>query len=117
MKRIFVTAFFALLAFTACEQVDGPADVPTGEGTMTISVDKTQIESDGKDIATFTIKDANGNILTTEANKGIIFFKNVANGSRLPRYSTGFTSIFVTAGIVCSTIGIFSFCSVVLFHV
>lgn len=93
MKRIFVTAFFTLLAFTACEQVDGPADVPTGEGTMTISVDKTQIESDGKDIATFTIKDANGNILTTEANKGIIFFKNVANGSRLPRYSTGFTSI------------------------
>lgn len=91
MKKIFF-GIIALASFVSCGgPVDGP--VVAEPGTMTISVDKTQIEADGKDIATFTITDAAGNVLTTEANKGSVFFKNVKDESRLPRYSTGFTSI------------------------
>ena len=97
MKKIIfgAMALAAALVYTSCEKPStNPDDVDAPEkGTMTISVDKTQIEADGKDIAVFTIKDASGKVLTTEANKGSVFFKNVADGTRLPRYSTGFTSI------------------------
>lgn len=90
MKKIIygIMALAVSAALTSCEE---PAGGETG--VMTITVDKTQIEADGKDMATFTITDASGNVVTTEANKGTVFFKNVEDGSRLPRYSTGFTSI------------------------
>ncbi len=86
MKRIISIILLAVSVFAACEKHGEP-------GTFTLSVDKTQIEADGRDIATFTIKDHEGNVVTTEANMGSIFFKNVADESRLARYSTGFTSI------------------------
>lgn len=91
MKKILYGIIAAVMipAFTSCGD---PASVET-DGLMTISVDKTEIESDGKDIATFTITDETGKIVTTEANKGTIFFKNVKDETRLPRYSTGFASI------------------------
>ena len=90
MKKIYFFALAALAAFAGCE----PAYIPQeGDGTYTIAVDKTVIEADGKDIATFTVTGPNGNIVTTEANMGSVFFKNVADGSRLARYSKGFTSI------------------------
>lgn len=95
MKKIFygIIALAMIPTFTSCGDPAGiPVETP-GEGAMTISVDKTQIEADGKDIATFTITDETGTVVTTEANKGTIFFKNVADETRLPRYSTGFTSI------------------------
>ena len=92
MKRFLsaVLAVVATLALTSCDGQEGPVQDP---GTMTISVDKTQIESDGIDIATFTIVDASGNVITTEANKGYVYFENVQTGKRLARYSKGFTSI------------------------
>lgn len=95
MKKMLygIIAVAMIPTFTSC---DDPAVIPVdtpGDGAMTIIVDKTQIEADGKDIATFTITDHNGKIITTEANKGTIFFKNVKDETRLPRYSTGFTSI------------------------
>lgn len=91
MKKMLygIIAAAMIPTFTSCGD---PVEVPT-EGVMTISVDKTQIESDGKDIATFTITDETGKVVTTEANKGSVFFKNVKDETRLPRYSTGFTSI------------------------
>ena len=92
MKKLFIIAVSAVLAFTACGGSD-PSGVTDQSGDLFISVDKTVVESDGKDIAVFTIKDASGKVITTEANAGSVFFKNVADGSRLPRYSTGFTSI------------------------
>ena len=95
MKKMLygIIAAAMIPTFTSCgDPVGTPTDTPE-EGAMTISVDKTQIEADGKDIATFTITDHNGKIITTEANKGTIFFKNVKDETRLPRYSTGFTSI------------------------
>lgn len=87
MKKIFLYAVSAVLAFASCEKTAGDA------GELTIHVDKTQIESDGKDMAVFTIKDAAGNVVSTEANLPTIFYKNVSDGTRLPRYSKGFTSI------------------------
>lgn len=95
MKKMLygIIAAAMIPTFTSCGDPAGtPTDTPE-EGAMTISVDKTQIEADGKDIATFTITDHTGKIITTEANKGTIFFKNVKDETRLPRYSTGFTSI------------------------
>ena len=69
----------------------------------TISVDKTRIESDGIDVATFVITDSDGNIVTKDENMASVYFKNVKTGIRLPRYSTGFSSIadgeFEFAGI------------------
>lgn len=93
MRKILSTvlAIVAAFALISCEGQDPtPAPAP---GTMTISVDKTQIESDGIDMATFTIVDPQGNVITTEANKASVYFKDVKTGKRLPRYSTGFTSI------------------------
>lgn len=99
MKKILFAAIAAVLAFSACQEIETPA----ADG-MTITVDKAVIESDGKDIATFTITDKDGNILTQEANMSRVFFKNVADGTRLPQYSTGFSSIadgeFEFVGIV-----------------
>ena len=69
MKRLFI--FLPLVAglFAACtgghepEVIDTPAVAP-----FTLTVDKTQIESNGKDAATFTITDANGQVLTDLAH-------------------------------------------------
>ena len=78
------------IALVSCDGVSHENTQPDG---YTISVDKTVIESDGKDMATFVITDSNGNAVMTEDNIGSIFFRNVETGARLPRYSTGFTSI------------------------
>ena len=98
MKKVIFFALAVLCVFSACQEIETPVD------GMTITVDKTVIESDGKDMATFTITDKDGNILTQEANMSRVFFKNVADGTRLPQYSTGFSSIvdgeFEFVGIV-----------------
>ena len=75
MRKVLsaVIAIVAAFASVSCEGQD-PTPAP---GTMTISVDKVQIESDGIDMATFTIKDPQGNVITTEANKALVFFKDV----------------------------------------
>ena len=92
MKNFLISILsLSLLSFASCEKPANTDD--TGDAGLTISVDKNQIEADGKDIATFTIVDSEGNVMTTEENSGRIFFKNVSDGTRLPRYSTGFTSI------------------------
>ena len=58
-----------------------------------IYVDKTGIESDGIDKACFTIKNGKGDVLSTYDNMGSVYYKNVATGVRLPRYSEAFTSV------------------------
>lgn len=87
IKNLHILSLLTVaLFFSSCSS----PDVVTG---LTISVDKSVIESDGKDMAVFTVRDIDGNVLTTEENLGAITFKNVATGYRLPRYSEGFTSI------------------------
>ena len=60
MKRIFsLLPFMAVLMMTACSELSSDPQEP-----YILTVDKSVIESDGKDVATFTITDANGLVLT-----------------------------------------------------
>lgn len=56
----------AVAALASCQGVHDPDDVTAGEpaAPFTLTVDKTQIESDGVDAATLTITDAAGQVLT-----------------------------------------------------
>lgn len=89
--------------FACGEHPQGPVDEPKDEGYY-IYVDKEVIEADGKDIATFTVKDQDGNIISVEANMGKVWYEDVNTGIRLDRYSTGFTAMadgqYEYAGIV-----------------
>lgn len=79
------------VVITVGEQ-SGGGDEPLPTDGYIISVDKTTIEADGRDVATFTVKDAQGNDLM-EQYLASIYFKNVATGERLDRKSTGFSSV------------------------
>ncbi len=60
--------------------------------TYILSVDKTTIEADGIDKATFTLTDPNGKNLVADANElGYIYFKNVETGENLTRRSDSFS--------------------------
>ena len=84
MKKIIL--FLSVLITVACS-----SDME--QQVYTLSVDKNVIEADGRDMAVFTITDAAGNVMTTSANMGKIYFKNVKTGFNLARRSEGFTSI------------------------
>lgn len=103
MKRILFIAA-ALMAACSCEQTGTEPEVEAG---YYIYADKEIVEADGKDMAAFVVKDQDGNVISTENNMGVIWYENVATEVRLPRYSTGFTSIvdgdFEFAGIVNGT--------------
>lgn len=75
---------------TVGDQGGDEPDIPT-DGFV-ISVDKSVIEADGRDVATFTVLDADGNNLM-DSDLSSIYFKNVATGDRLDRKSTGFSSV------------------------
>lgn len=65
MKRyMFVLPLLAV----SCSGYQDPDELKSGEpvSPFTLSVDKTEIESDGKDVATFTITDADGMVLTDD---------------------------------------------------
>lgn len=87
IRRFSVMLALVLAAVVSC---GGPID--SNDGELTIVVDKTQIESDGIDAATFKIMRGSVEV-STEDEMGSVFFKNVADGTRLPRYSKSFTSI------------------------
>ena len=65
MKKLFILFPLAVAFLAACTGGVEP-DVQQTEpvAPFTLSVDKAQIESNGKDAATFTITDANGQVLT-----------------------------------------------------
>lgn len=107
MKRNLYLLLLAVPVLFGCGE--GPADPvgdPKEEGYY-IYVDKEVIEADGKDVATFTVKDQDDNIISTEANMGKVWYENVATGVRLDRYSTGFSAMAdgesEFAGIVSGT--------------
>lgn len=79
----------------APDQGNGEENTDTLKPGLYIYVDKDVIESDGIDMANFTIKDQDGKVVSTEANVNSrdIFYKNVATGMRLDAFSTGFTSV------------------------
>ena len=59
-----ISVVLAIVVLSACEGHGGAV----GALPYTLSVDKTMIESDGKDAATLVITDADGVVLSTEAN-------------------------------------------------
>lgn len=67
-------------------------DDPSQPG-LTISVDKDVIEADGKDKAVFSLVDADGRELTTDAEIRNVYFYNKATGKALPRKSVSFSAI------------------------
>ena len=82
---------------------------PALEAGYYIYVDKAVIEADGVDKATFSIKDQDGNLISTDENVNArkIWYQNVADETRLDAKSTGITSIvdgeFEFAGIYGTT--------------
>ena len=82
----------SLLMMAACTEKTG--DEVVGLAPYTLSVDKTEIESDGKQQATFKITDANGIVLTDNSDlMSKIYFKNEATGRRLARKTKTFRSV------------------------
>ncbi len=94
--KIYTWALLAAAAMFAisCEGEGSEDDEVSGEiaAPFTISVDKSTIEADGEDTATFTVTDANGNILT-ETKLNYITFVEVNSGDKLTSKTNTFTSI------------------------
>ena len=83
-------ASLATFAMVACETPGGV----TPDGTYTIEVDKTVIEANGEDVATFVVKDSAGNDLTADEEiLSKIYFIDEATEARLPRATRTFSSI------------------------
>lgn len=81
MKTYYFLPLLAALSFTACSGVVDP-DEQQGDtaAPYTLTVDKAQIESDGADMAVFTITDANGTVLTDAAHIRNTSFEIVETG-------------------------------------
>ena len=90
MKKIL----FILAAFAAVACSGGAGDSYAPVAPFTLSVDRTEIKSDGKQVATFIITDADGKVLTdNEELLAKIYFKNEATGKRLTRRTKTFKSV------------------------
>lgn len=91
MKKILY--IFAAIAAVSCSGGAGDASYAP-VAPFILSVDKTEIESDGKQTATFIITDADGKVLTdNEDLLAKIYFKNEATGKRLTRRTKTFKSV------------------------
>ena len=91
MKKIIF-----LLPLAAMLSCSGEIDTDNYQPKMpyTLSVDKAEIESDGKQVATFCITDADGKVLTdNEELLSKIYFKDEATGKRLTRRTKTFRSV------------------------
>lgn len=101
MVKKLILPLMAFSAFFACGD---PIEVDPKEAGYYIYVDKEVIEADGKDVATFTVKDQDGTVISTDANMDKVWYEDVATGVRLDRYSTGFSAMadgeYEYAGIV-----------------
>ena len=90
MKKILF--ILAAVAAVACSGEAGESYAPVAP--YTLSVDRTEILSDGKQAATFIITDAEGKVLTDNPDMlAKIWFKNVATGKRLTRRTKTFKSV------------------------
>lgn len=98
MEKTFklLLAGLLLTGFTACEGSDD-GEKPGGNGEVkapyTISVDKSEIEADGKDATHFILTDANGNVLTDNEQLNYIVFENTVTGNKLEAKTTAFTAV------------------------
>lgn len=84
--------------FMACsgssDDEDGPGKIGDEvEGPITLTVDKNKIEANGSDVATFTVTDANGKVLTTPGYMKNVYFEDVTTGDYLERKTNTFTAV------------------------
>lgn len=97
MKRTFNILLAGLLlgGFTACEGNGNDDDNNNGDiqGPFTLSVEKSEIEANGKDEAKFVLTDANGNILTNTQELNYIVFENTATGNKIEQKTRSFTAV------------------------
>ena len=105
MKRIFYAAALALFCSCSGAGTADPETPPANNGGQDkpdvleagyyIYTDKTAIEADGMDMAKFTIKDQDGNVISTEANidSRKIWYAYAGSETRLDAKSVGFTSV------------------------
>lgn len=96
----FVCSLLCLCGcFMACSGSSDGGDEPdipdNGEvkGPITLSVDKTKIEADGMDMATFTVTDANGKKLTVSEYMKNVYFEDISTGDYLERRTNTFTAV------------------------
>lgn len=87
---IFILASAALAA-TSCEGLQGEDADPVEP--FVLSVDKATIEANGDDLATFTIKDANGTLLTSSDKLKNASFRVVETDTYLTRKTNTFSSL------------------------
>ena len=91
-KLLFAT--MAMIAVAGCESNGDDGPDTTANDVYTISVDKTTIEADGKDAATFVVTNSAGeNVLENTNLSKYVYFVNAADESRLKRGSVSFSSI------------------------
>ena len=91
MKKIMFL-LMPLAAVLSCSQASSDVYVP--KAPVTLSVDKQEIESDGKQTAIFTVTDADGVVLTDNPEyMSKIYFKNEATGRRLAKGTKEFRSV------------------------
>ena len=103
MKKIPMFFVFCLLCLCGCfmacsgssDEGDEPGNTDNGEvkGPITLIVDKSKIEADGMDKATFTVTDANGKKLTVSEYIKNVYFEDVSTGEYLERKSNTFTAV------------------------
>lgn len=84
----------ALLAagFASCEGQGGD-EGPAGNGKLTLTADRQEIEADGKETAVLTLTDADGKVLTEGSTLRYVTFEEVNTGMSLERRSNTFSSI------------------------
>lgn len=103
MKKFPMFLVFGLLCLCGCfmacsgssDENDDPGKTDDGEvkGPITLTVDKTKIEANGADVATFTVTDANGKVLTTSEYMKNVYFEDVTTGDYLERKTNTFTAV------------------------
>lgn len=83
--------------FTACSgnSDDNGEEPDNGEvtGPITLTVDKAKIEANGTDVATFTVTDANGKVVTTSEYMKNVYFEDVTTGDYLERRTNTFSAV------------------------
>jgi len=91
MKKI-LSLLIPVAAILSC--TEDAAEVYVPKAPFTLSVDRQEIESDGKQAAVFSITDAEGVALTENSElMSKIYFKNEATGRRLTKRTKEFRSV------------------------
>lgn len=114
MKQIWKYALMAVVALggVACEgNTDNGGQTPEGDIVYTLRSDKTTIEANGKDVATFSIINQDGQDVTAQVLRNTSF-TNETTGQRLDYGSNTFASIidgeYTFSALIATNEGVFN---------